>query len=210
MGTLSGKTAIVTGANRGIGRSIALTLAKAGASIVLCARDEKLLASVSDQIASIGSSSVYYAADLRNEDSAALLVDVALLEFGGIDIVVNNAGATKRGDFLDLTQEDWDDGFALKFFGAVRLCHAAWPQLKMTHGSIVNIAGVGGRTPGPDFSIGGSVNSALLALTKSLADTGVRDGVQVNAINPGSVRTDRYDARLTKAAKAADISLGEA
>jgi 3-oxoacyl-[acyl-carrier protein] reductase len=123
-------------------------------------------------------------------------VDYALSAFGGISIVVNNAGATRRGEFLQLTDDDWSDGYALKFFGAVRLTRAAWPHLKASSGSLVNIAGVGGRTPGPDFTIGGSVNAALLSFTKAMADVGVRDGVQVNAINPGMVRTDRFKARL--------------
>src|SRR5207237_5831211 len=106
------------------------------------------------------------------------------------------AGATKRGEFEDLGEEDWTDGFALKFFGAVRLARAAWPHLKQQSGSVVNIAGIGGRTPGPQFAIGGSVNAALLSFTKSLADVGIRDGVQVNAINPGAIRTARLAKRL--------------
>src|SRR5437588_2354717 len=106
---------------------------------------------------------------------------------GRIDIVVNNAGATRRGLFPTLSDEEWSDGFALKFFGAVRLTRAAWPHLKRTAGSVLFIAGVGGRTPGPQFAIGGSVNAALLSLTKSLADAGLPDGIRVNAINPGAI-----------------------
>jgi 3-oxoacyl-[acyl-carrier protein] reductase len=89
----------------------------------------------------------------------------------------------------------------LKFFGAVRLTRAAWPHLKTTSGSLVNISGIGGRTPGPSFTIGGSVNAALLSFTKAMADAGVRDGVQVNAINPGVIRTDRFQAWLANFAK---------
>jgi NAD(P)-dependent dehydrogenase (short-subunit alcohol dehydrogenase family) len=104
---------------------------------------------------------------------------------------VNNAGATRRGAFLSLTDADFEDGFALKYFGAVRMTRAAWPHLKESAGSIVNIVGAGGRTPGPEFTIGGSVNAALLSFTKAMADVGIEDGVQVNAINPGPVRTAR-------------------
>ena len=130
--------------------------------------------------------------------------------FGGIDIVINNAGATKRGDFLLLTDEDWSDGYALKFFGAVRLARAAWPHLKARGGSVLMVAGVGGRTPGPQFTIGGSVNAALLSLTKALADLGIRDGIEVNAINPGPVRTDRFQARLAAEAREQGIELSDA
>ena len=129
---------------------------------------------------------------------------------GGIDIVVNNAGATKRGDFLTLNEDDWTDGFALKFFGAVRLLRAAWPILKQRKGSVVNIAGVGGRMPGAQFTIGGSVNAAMLSFTKAMADVGVGDGVQVNAINLGAVRTARLVTRLRTLSKEKGISEAEA
>jgi NAD(P)-dependent dehydrogenase (short-subunit alcohol dehydrogenase family) len=139
--------------------------------------------------------------DLRAPASGKRVVDYAIERFGRIDIVVNNAGATKRGDFLELTDEDFADGFALKFFGSVRLTRAAWPHLKTAAGSVVFISGVGGRTPGAQFAVGGAVNAALLSLTKALASLGLRDGVQVDAINPGTIRTARYTARLNALAK---------
>jgi 3-oxoacyl-[acyl-carrier protein] reductase len=137
-------------------------------------------------------------------------VEKTIAVLSGIDIVVNNAGATKRGDFLTLSEEDWTDGFALKFFGAVRLVRAAWSILKQRKGSVVNIAGVGGWTPGTQFTIGGSVNAAMLSFTKAMADIGVGDGVQVNAINPGAVRTARLVTRLQTLSKEKGISAAEA
>jgi len=148
------------------------------------------------EIRGLGRQAAVCAVDLRLATAGAQVVAAAIAAFGAIDIVVNNAGATKRGDFLKLTDEDWSDGFALKLHGAVRLTRAAWPHLTRRRGSIVNIAGVGGRTPGADFTIGGSVNGAILSFTKALADVGVRDGIQVNAVNPGFIRTDRLTARL--------------
>src|ERR1019366_5927152 len=140
------------------------------------------------------------ALDLRLPESPVELADFAAKRFDGIDIVVNNAGATKRGAFLELTDDDWQDGFALKFFGAVRLTRAAWPHLRERRGSVVYIAGSGGRAPGAEFAVGGSVNAALLSFTKALAETGLRDGVQVNAVNPGPVRTARLETRLARIA----------
>jgi 3-oxoacyl-[acyl-carrier protein] reductase len=90
----------------------------------------------------------------------------------------------------------WAAGFDLKFFAQVRLCRAAWPLLKDAGGSIVAIAGIGGRAPVADYMIGSSVIGAQLAFMKALADLGKRDGVQVNSINPGSVDTDRFRHRL--------------
>jgi 3-oxoacyl-[acyl-carrier protein] reductase len=198
--SLEAKTAIVTGASRGIGRAIALRLAKDGVKIVIAARDRAALLKVVDEIVETGGSATEFAADLRAPESAAALVQTAIQTYGGIDMVVNNAGATRRGDFLELSEADWTDGFALKFFGAVRLVRAAWPHLKARQGAVLNIVGIGGRTPGPEFTIGGSVNGACLSFTKALADIGIRDGVQVNAINPGYVRTDRLRHWLEVAA----------
>lgn len=188
--------AIVTGASRGIGRAIALRLARDGHRVVLAARTKTVLEGVAAEIAAAGGRAAVFPADLREADSPAALVEFAARTFGGIDIVVNNAGATRRGDFFELTDADWADGFALKFFGAVRLVRAAWPHLKQRRGAVLNIVGIGGKTPGAEFTIGGSVNAACLSFTKAMADVGIRDGVQVNAINPGFVKTDRLRVRL--------------
>ena len=204
--TLPGKIAIVTGSNRGIGRAIARALANEGASCVLCARDEQRLAAAERELRDAGHHALSVALDLRAPDAPARLVEHAMRTYGRIDIVVNNAGATKRGEFLELSDDDFVDGFALKYFAAVRLIRAAWPSLQSMKGSIVNIAGVGGRTPGAAFAVGGSVNAALLSLTKSLAAAGRPEGIQVNAVNPGAVRTERLEKRLAAIAAAKHIS----
>jgi NAD(P)-dependent dehydrogenase (short-subunit alcohol dehydrogenase family) len=206
----AGKAAIVTGGSRGIGRAIALRLAQEGARVVLCARAGEALKSAVEEIETAGGLAAAIALDLRQPESSGLLADFAITKFGAIDIVVNNAGATKRGEFEALTDEDWADGFALKFFGAVRLTRAAWAHLKKSAGSLIFISGVGGRTPGRQFTIGGSVNAALLSFTKAMADAGLRDGVQVNAINPGTIRTGRFGKRLEAFAAERKIAVSEA
>ncbi len=207
MPALDGRTAIITGASRGIGRAIAFRLAADGANVVLCARDSAALATAASKI---GPAAAFLARDLREPSAPADLVRFALDTFGRLDIVVNNAGATKRGDFLALTDEDWADGYALKLHGAVRLARAAWPHLRGSRGSLINIAGTGGRTPGAEFTIGGSVNAAVLSFTKALAETGLRDGVQVNAVNPGTVRTDRFAKRMETLALERAVPLSDA
>ena len=163
---LSGRTAIVTGASRGIGRAIALRLAREGARTVLCARDTNLLNQAVDEIRAVGGTAASIALDLREPDAPARLTAFAVSTFGGVHIVVNNAGATKRGEFMELPDEAFVDGFALKFFGAVRLTRAAWPHLEAGSGSVVNIVGVGGRTPGAQFAVGGSVNAKYRPLAR--------------------------------------------
>lgn len=201
------RVAIVTGSNRGIGKAIAMRLAADGTQVVLCARDQAVLNTVVGEIEAAGGKAAAISLDLREPAAGAAVVDFAVAIYGGIDILVNNAGATKRGEFEALTDDDWADGFALKFFGTVRTTRAAWPHLKKSSGSVVMISGSGGRTPGAQFAIGGSVNAGLLSLTKALAETGIRDGIQVNAINPGVVRTDRLMKRL--AALSEDLAKAE-
>ncbi|HEY0909054.1 MAG TPA: SDR family NAD(P)-dependent oxidoreductase, partial [Bradyrhizobium sp.] len=189
--TLKGKTALVTGASKGIGLAIARRLAEEGMSVALAARSAERLEAIAQEISDLAGTALAFPADLSQPSAPADFAAAAIARFGRIDLVVNNAGATRRGDFLELSEQDWAEGFSLKFIGAVRLVRAAWPHLVRQRGSIINIAGVGGRTGSAEFTIGGSVNAALLNFTKCLADRGVADGVRVNAINPGSIRTDR-------------------
>lgn len=204
---LTGKVVIVTGASRGIGRAIAETLSAEGMRLVLAARSREYLESLS---AALPTESLVLPIDLSQPQAAESVVKAALERFGTIDLLVNNAGATQRGDFLTLTDEQWADGYALKFFGAMRLCRAAWTHLQASRGSIVNIIGIGGRTGSAEFAIGGTVNAALMNLTKVLADRGIKDGVRVNAINPGSIATERLQVRIHTLMKEKNLSEEEA
>ena len=210
MPNLEGKTALITGSSRGIGRAIALRLAREKARVVVCARTAAALDDVVREIERESGKAVSLALDLRDSDAGSRVVEFAVKTFGGLDIVVNNAGATRRGAFVKLTDEDWADSFALKFFGAVRVTRSAWPHLQRSSGSVLFISGAGGRTPGAEFAAGGAVNAGLLSLTKALAEAGIRDGVQVNTINPGTVRTDRMKARLESMMKQQGIDLAAA
>lgn len=204
---LDGKVAIVTGASKGIGAEIARELAREGCSVVLAARSTDGLMARAEEIRVEGGHVAIHPCDLRDPAAPAALVEAARAALGRVDIIVANAGATKRGDFLQLTDDDWQDGFALKFFGHMRLIRAAWPALAEKQGAVVIISGVGGRTPGPEFTIGGTVNAALLSLTKALADRGVKDRVRVNVICPGHVRSDRLASRIRE--KAATMGVDE-
>jgi len=200
---LGGKVALVTGASRGIGASIAFELAREGVQVCLAARDKAKLDEVAAGIAAINRSNrtAVVAGDLREPAAAKAAVDATVAAFGRLDIVVNNAGATKRADFFTLSEEDWQDGFALKFHGYVRTTRAAWPHLRERHGCIVNIVGIGSRSGSAEFTIGGSVNVAILNITKAMADIGVKDGVRVNAINPGLIETERFGRNIERVSR---------
>lgn len=204
---MSARVALVTGASRGIGAAIARALAAEGCHVVAVARSREPLQAL---VSGLPMPSLAYDCDLAAPESASALVEAALARFGRIDIVVNNAGATPRGDFLAFDDAAWEAGFGLKFFGAVRVSRAAWPHLVASQGCIVNIAGIGGRTGSAEFTIGGSVNAALLNLTKALADRGVREGVRVNAVNPSAIATERTQVRIDRLAQGRGISGDEA
>ena len=153
---LSNKVAIVTGASRGIGKAIVETLSSEGMRVVLVARSRVELESLAK---SLPNESLVQAIDLREPDSANQVLDATIEKFGKVDLLVNNAGATKRGDFFQLTDEEWADGFALKFFGAMRLSRAAWTPLQASKGTIINIIGVGGKAGSAEFIIGGAARS---------------------------------------------------
>lgn len=206
---LAGKRALVTGSSRGIGAGVAAELAREGVDLCLVARSADDLATVAGTIAAeSGRRVVTHLADLREADAAAQAVAAATDALGGLDLLVNVAGATKRGDFFELTDADWADGYALKLHGAVRMCRSAWPHLVAAQGSIVNIIGIGSRRASADFTIGGSVNSALLNFTKALADRASGTGVRVNAINPGVTETTRLTKRLDKATIEGNLAPG--
>ncbi len=207
---LTGKVAVVTGASRGIGAAVAHAFAREGGDVLAVARNaaDRELEPTTD--APRPGRIVGFQADLTSESSCDDVVAEALRRFGRIDVLSNNAGSTRPGDFFAIPDNAWLDGFQLKFHGARRMSRACWPMLKSSQGCIVNTIGIMSRTAVIDYAMGGAVNSALLHLTKALADLGVRDGVRVNAVNPGRIATDRLEAALEASMRAEGIERQEA
>jgi NAD(P)-dependent dehydrogenase (short-subunit alcohol dehydrogenase family) len=194
---LEGKVAVVSGGSRGIGKAIALRLAEEGADVVISARTAETLESTAEEIATATDRRVETVpADLSTLAGCENLHRETTARFDHVDILIHSAGATKSGPFLELSDQLWQDGFNLKFFGAVRLCRLFWPQLVESHGSVVHIVGGMARTPNPNFAIGGAVNAALSNFGKALAGLGLVDDVNVNVIHPGQVQTDRLNEMM--------------
>jgi 3-oxoacyl-[acyl-carrier protein] reductase len=207
-GEFEGRIVVVAGGSRGIGRGIATAFAAAGAQTVLAASSAANLDAAAAAIAGHAAHRPETcAADLRHEDGCAAVFRHVSERHGRCDILVNSAGATRAGAFLALDEHAWQDGFALKFFGCVRLCRLFWPLLKAAHGHVVNVIGGAARTPDPEFLIGGSVNAAMHNFTKGLAGLGKRDGVNVNAILPGMTETERVEQLFRQRAEAAGTSI---
>jgi 3-oxoacyl-[acyl-carrier protein] reductase len=199
----TGKVVVVTGGSRGIGRAIAAAFAREGAQTVLAASNPANLSEGAKVVAAAGGPPpMTVAADLRTLKGCEQVHAEVNARFGRCDVLINNAGATRGGDFLTLADETWTDGFALKFFGAVRMTRLFWPLLKAAHGSIVNIIGGAARTPGPEFLVGGSVNAAFANFSKGLVGLGNRDDVNINVIHPGTTDTERMQQLMEQFAKA--------
>lgn len=188
------KKAVISGASKGIGYAIAKRLADDGAEVGLLASNEGRLKDAAERIQKeTGQRAVYHAADLRTLKGCEEAHDSLVDALGSCDILVNSAGATKGGVWPEQPDAEWEDGFALKFYSAVRLARLFWPALVTAHGTVVNIVGGFARTPAADFMVGGVVNAALSNFSKSLAAQGLRDDVNVNWVHPGLTVTERLD-----------------
>jgi 3-oxoacyl-[acyl-carrier protein] reductase len=188
-GEFAGKVAVITGGSRGIGREIAAEFAREGAQTVIVSSSLDNLDAASKTIAAAGGPApVAIAADLRTLDGCRAVFERVKGQFNACDILVCSAGATRAGNFVDLPDEAWTDGYALKLFGCVRMCRLFWPMLKAAQGFVVNIGGGAARSPGADFSIGASVNAAMGNFSKALSQLGKRDGVNVNGSIPARPR----------------------
>jgi 3-oxoacyl-[acyl-carrier protein] reductase len=199
--------AIVTGASRGIGRATARRLAEDFSAVVPIARNATALDDVAAEIVAAGAAALPLALDLRQPEAAKQSVTKALLAFGRIDAVVNVAGAVPQQDLFAMTDEEWSDGFALKFHGARRLTLSAWDALKASRGAVILTSGASALAPKASLAAVGTINAAISALAKAFAERGVRDGVQVNSLLPGPVMTDRRRSMLAAYAASLGVSV---
>ena len=202
--------AIITGASQGIGRSTAIRLAGDFSAIVLVARDKDNLETTAAEVMSVGTEAVTFALDLRQPQSAKTIIEGTLERFDRIDALLNIAGAVQQIDLFQMTDEQWEDGMALKFHCARRLTIEAWDALKASRGSVVFISGSAAFAPKPGYAAVATINAAINALAKAFAEQGIKDGVQVNSVSPGAVMTGRRQSFFEKWAPAHNLTAEEA
>jgi 3-oxoacyl-[acyl-carrier protein] reductase len=202
---LKGKVAIVTGGTEGIGKATALTLAREGAKVAICARGKPLLDAVAAEITKAGGEVLAVSADMSKAADVERFINEVVKRFGGIDILVNNAGTSKRGKFLELTDDEWAADLELKVFGAVRCSRLAIPHMKKRGGGrIINITISGAKQPAAESYPTSVSRAAGLAITKALSKEFAADNILVNTICIGKIKSGQHERRYTKDGISAD------
>jgi 3-oxoacyl-[acyl-carrier protein] reductase len=196
---LRGRTALVTGASKGIGLASAECLASEGANLILVSRTQADLDAARQKIMSRWNVNVqvhaYDLSDSRN-------VDKLVAEHPGIDILVNNAGAIPAGDLREITEERWREAWDLKVFGYINMCRRFYAEMKSRErGVIINVLGMAGEKMDRTYIAGSTGNAALMAFTRALGGSAGDDGLRVVGINPGAIATDRLITIMKARAK---------
>jgi 3-oxoacyl-[acyl-carrier protein] reductase len=190
MASLEGKTALVTGASQGIGRACALELARAGARVALAARNASKLSEVAAEITALGGTAHAFVLDVGNEESIKETAKAALAHFGGVGILVNNAGITRDTLLLRMKRRDWDDVLNTNLTGTFLLTQAlVSPMLKARWGRIINIASVVGQMGQAGQANYAASKAGLIGFTRSLARELASRGITANAVAPGYIET---------------------
>lgn len=208
---LKDKVALVTGASKGIGRSIALALAREGARVALCSRKAADLDAAAARIRqATGADTLCVPADLSSLAGVESTVKTTHGRFGRIDILVNNAGAIRGGDFLAIPDAQWSEDWSLKLLGYIRMARAVFPLMQAQGGGrICNIVGAAARNPTPAYLTGGAANAALINFSKGLADLGAPSKILVTAVSPAATATDRWNDMIKERSIATGTSEDE-
>ena len=199
---LNDRVAIVTGASQGLGKGIAASLAREGCHVAICARGEEQLneAAAAIETAGDGAKVLAIPMDVTTPENATRLVEETAAHFGQLDIYVGNVGGNRRGAFAELSDEDWNDILNLNLMSHVRVSRAAIPHMKAAGGgSICYISSIFGRElGGAGLSLYNTTKSALISLSKVMAQELTPEGIRVNSVAPGSIRFDggSWDRRM--------------
>jgi len=187
---LKNKVAVITGASRGIGKGIAISLAKEGCNLVTCARGRELLKEIAEEIRKYKVTVLPIALDITQKGSENKLLNECLKEFDKVDILINNAGGNKRNQFVATEEKDWQEIFDLNFTSHMRISKKFAQHIRRQgNGSIIFISSIFGREAGgPGLSIYNSTKSAMISMAKIMAIELAKDNVRVNCVAPGSIR----------------------
>jgi NAD(P)-dependent dehydrogenase (short-subunit alcohol dehydrogenase family) len=194
---MKGRSALITGGSLGIGLAIAQTFARAGANVAITARRPDVLDAAAGSIRDVGKTKVLaVAGDVSKAADCARIFKAAEEAFGAVDVLVNNAGTSKRAPFETITDEMWQEDLDLKLFAAIRLARLAMPKMKERRfGRIINVLNTGAKAPTPEGAPTAVSRAAGMALTKVLAGEGAKYNVLVNGLLVGRIESDQWVRR---------------
>lgn len=209
---LKGRSAIITGGGRGIGRAIACRFASEGASVVIVSRTRAEVVETVAEIAAAGGAALGMPGDVSDRAHVQRVVEETAASFGAVDILVNDAGVQGPiGAFMDTDFDEWKANFEVNLFGTASFCRAALPGMAgRRQGKIINLAGGGSTSPRPFFSAYGVAKTAVVRFTETLAREVAELNIRVNAIAPGAVSTRMLDEVLSAGQSAGAAELKEA
>lgn len=210
---LKNRKAIISGANRGIGLTIALAFAAEGVQLALLGRNQQGLADAAKEVRTRYSDAkvVTVVVDLEQPPTIKPAVESAVSQLGGVDILVNCAGGAYRGRLAEIPDEMWERYFKVKPLGLLRMTRATLPHLKQSNqGRVINISGTRGREPEAHSMMSGPINFGTLSVTKAMANEFGPFGITVNAIAPGSTATRRFTELVEITARERGLSLEKA
>ena len=207
---LKGKVAIIGGGSKGLGKASAVSLAKEGVNIVLCARNKKTLAKTQEEIEALGVEVLALSVDMTKEEDNVRIVKETVDKFGRIDILVNNSGGPAPGSFRDFEIEDFDRAYnsVLRYnISMIKLCLPYMEQREW--GRIINIASVSVKEPMPSMVLSNIFRTAVVSFAKSISKDIMGNGVTINTICPGYFRTERITQLMEKESNDANTSVQE-
>ena len=207
---LQGKTAIIGGSSKGLGKACAIALALEGVNIVLCARNIAALRQAQQEIESLGVRTLALAVDMANGDDNARIVRETIARFGRIDILVNNSGGPRPGTFRDITEEDMDEAYASVLKYTIRMIRLCLPFMeKNGWGRIVNITSVTVKEPAPNMVLSNIFRAAVASYAKSISKELISQGITINNVCPGYFKTDRVTQLMQVRAEEEGVTMTE-
>ncbi|WP_280770445.1 SDR family oxidoreductase [Salipaludibacillus daqingensis] len=190
--SLQGKNVLVLASSKGLGRATAEAYAKAGANVMITSRSEQNLKKTAEEISETAEGTIaYHPCDVSKSNDLKQLVEETVSKFGGLDVLINNAGGPPPGGFDDLTDDDWEWAFHLTLMSLVRTIRYALPYLKKSKGRIVNITSSSIKEPIDGLMLSNVYRMGIVGLAKTLSNEIAGDGVLINTVGPGRIDTDR-------------------
>lgn len=207
---LKNKVAIIGGSSKGIGKGCAISLAKEGANIVLCARNESTVETTSKEIENLGVKVLGLNVDMSSKSDNEVIVEKTMRKFGKIDVLINNSGGPQSGSFFNFEEEDWDKAHndVLKY--TMRMIRLVTPYMKKNnYGRIINITSLSVKEPSPSLVLSNIYRAGIIALSKSISKELIKENITINNVCPGAFKTDRAIQLIKKAAIDSNMSFEE-